>query len=240
MKLILKTILWCIAFTLFPKLSAQFVRPISSDAMYMQLRSMETGPWEFSPDHYYYTWVKRHRKIAFIEWTWHEPGLGVHDRGAFGSGVSIFGKADGYVNKYKPNEKVRAKMLVLANLTQKTYEKVSEKYKEIGDRETLDVVDRQVNGAIKLYESRFNDLYNEIGMLCRYLDQNTKINSLVFKEELNRIRGNVSFIGKSYIRNAERSSAYLKEIKGLEKLSLRIKIACKQAYARNKVSTQSI
>ena len=41
------------------EMNAQTVRPIESEAMYKQLRSMEDGPWEFAPDAYYYSWVRR-------------------------------------------------------------------------------------------------------------------------------------------------------------------------------------
>lgn len=208
--------------------------PSQSESLYKQLRSMETGPWEFAPDAYYYSWVRRHRSIGFIKWSWDEPGLGVHDKGPGGIGFPV---GDGYVNKYKPSGKVRAKMFALAEVTRKQYEAISEKYKQIGDREALDATDRQVNVAIQVYDSRFNALYGNIYNLFALYEQYTKSgSSQVYRDELVRIQNNISWIGKSYIRNAERSAAYLKEIKNLERLAKTLNIACKKAYIRHRIT----
>lgn len=43
-------------------------------------------------------------------------------------------------------------------------------------------------------------------------------------------------IGKSYVRNSERSSAYLKEIKNLIALSRKVRSACRYIYADKKYS----
>lgn len=224
---------------LFPTvLLAQLVRPIQSESMYKQLRSMETGPWEFAPDHYYYSWVTRSRKLLFVEWTWKEPGFGWHDRGPAG-----IGWGDGYVNKYKPNAQVRAKMLAFTEITRKQYEAVAELHKKVGDRELVDATDRRVNLAIRVYESRIQMLKDNIRSQCQALREvkgggyaSAKDLEGFYLRQLARIEENIDMIGKSYVKNSERSSAYLKEIKNLIALSRKVRSACRYIYADKKYS----
>lgn len=214
---------------------AQFFRPSQSEAVYKQLRSMETGPWEFAPEGYYYSWYTKTIPMPLFvpDIKMKVPGMGIHDRGFAGMGFP----GDRYVRKYKPSGQVRAKMFALAEITRKQYEAIAEKYKEIGERETLDATDRQVNAAIKIYETRFNALYANIHNLCTLYDQySPNGSSRVYREELVRIQNNISWIGKSYIRNAERSAAYIKEIKNLERLSKRINTACKKSYVKHRTT----
>ena len=224
---------------LFPTvLLAQLVRPIQSESMYKQLRSMETGPWEFAPDHYYYSWVTRSRKLLFVEWTWKEPGFGWHDRGPAG-----IGWGDGYVNKYKPNAQVRAKMLAFTEITRKQYEAVAELHTKVGERELVDATDRRVNLAIRVYESRIQMLKDNIRSQCQALREvkgggyaSAKDLEGFYLRQLARIEENIDMIGKSYVKNSERSSAYLKEIKNLIALSRKVRSACRYIYADKKYS----
>ncbi len=224
---------------LFPTvLLSQLVRPIQSESMYKQLRSMETGPWEFAPDHYYYSWVTRSRKLLFVEWTWKEPGFGWHDRGPAG-----IGWGDGYVNKYKPNAQVRAKMLAFTEITRKQYEAVAELHKKVGERELVDATDRKVNLAIRVYESRIQMLKDNIRSQCQALREvkgggyaSAKDLEGFYLRQLARIEENIDMIGKSYVKNSERSSAYLKEIKNLIALSRKVRSACRYIYADKKYS----
>lgn len=224
---------------LFPTvLLSQLVRPIQSESMYKQLRSMETGPWEFAPDHYYYSWVTRSRKLLFVEWTWKEPGFGWHDRGPAG-----IGWGDGYVNKYKPNAQVRAKMLAFTEITRKQYEAVAELHKKVGERELVDATDRKVNLAIRVYESRIQMLKDNIRSQCQALREvkgggyaSAKDLEGFYLRQLARIEENIDMIGKSYVKNSERSSAYLKEIKNLIALSRKVRSACHYIYADKKYS----
>lgn len=225
----------CLPICLFLLLVSQLAeaqRPIKSESMYKQLRSMEDGPWEFSPDAYYYSWVRRHRRIGFFEWSWDEPGLGVHDKGPAGIGLG-----DGYVNKYKPSGRVRAQMLALAEVTRKQYEAIAEKHKQIGEREALDATDRSIDIAIKVYQDRINTSYATIYNQCMALDKLKYPNaSQNYLDELMRIKANIESIGKSYSRNAERSRAYLKEITNLGRLSQSLDRACRQAYVKTRTT----
>lgn len=224
---------------LFPAvLPAQLARPVQSESMYKQLRSMETGPWEFAPDHYYYSWVTRSRKLLFVEWTWKEPGFGWHDRGPAG-----IGWGDGYVNKYKPNAQVRAKMLAFTEITRKQYEAVAELHKKVGERELVDATDRKVNLAIRVYESRIQMLKENIRSQCKALREvkgggyaSAKDLEGFYLRQLSRIEENIDMISKSYVKNSERSSAYLKEIKNLIALSRKVRSACRYIYADKKYS----
>ena len=57
-----------------------------------------------------------------------------------------------------------------------------------------------------------------------------------YLRQLSRIEENIDMIGKSYVRNSERSSAYLKEIKNLIALSRKVRSACRYIYADKKYS----
>lgn len=217
---------------IYPFFRAKSQTPIQSDAIYYQLRSMETGPWEFKPEAYYYSWVRKHRRIAFIKWSWDEPGLGVHDRGPAGSGVL----GDRYVKKYAPSSTLRAQMLALSAISHKQYNAIAEQYKKIGNREAIDATDRQINLAIKIYESKIRILSENIESLCHtYEGLHPAASSREFLEELYRIKSNIKFIGSSYTRNGARSKAYLKEIRNLENLSNRILSSCQKAHALSRI-----
>lgn len=226
-----KIYLYIATFLLSPALLfSQSVRPVQSESMYMQLRSMETGPWEFSPDKYYYSKVTRRRKVLWVEWTWREAGFGVHDRGLNGWGIG----GDGYVNKYKPNAKVRAKMLALAEITRKQYESVAELHKKVGERELVDATDRKIDLAIRVYESRIKELKQCIRSLCNAHLYRESGNGTILSDRyasgqvrsyfhtLESIEESIKIIGKSYVKNAERSKAYLKEIQKLVRLKNKI------------------
>lgn len=223
-------------FLSFPSFS-QIVRPIQSESMYKQIRSMEDGPWEFAPEGWYYSWYMKKFKIGFISFKTKVPGAGAHDRGP--AGVGLIG--DGYVRKYKPSGQVRAKMIALAEITRKQYEAVAEKYTDMGKREALDATDRKIDVAIQVYSSRFSTMYNNIQTLCNIYEKYAGVGaSQVFRDEKERIKDNISYISKSYSRNAERSKAYLKELKNLEKLSQQINSACNRAYVKHYTSNFKI
>ena len=132
-------------------------------------------------------------------------------------------------------------MIALTELSRKYYESIAEKYKDIGERELIDATDRQVNLAIKLYEDRINTMYDNIKVLANLHDQYRGVKqTLIFRDELARIQSNISFIGKSYIRNAERTQAYLKELNNLERLSKKLKISCKRAFIEQEISKQKL
>ena len=225
---------------LFPAvLSAQIARPVKSGSMYKQLRSMETGPWEFSPEGWYYSWFKKTIikegnfigiKIPEVKITL--PGAGIHDRGPAGTGII----GDGYVRKYKPNAQARAKMLALAELSRKQYETVAEYHKKIGDRELLDAADRKVDLAIRVYKGRISLLKDNIRSMCSTLtalSSSSEEYALVahYTGILSRIEESITTISKAYITNADRSKAYLKEIENLKKLHRQSKYSCKRSYA---------
>jgi len=231
-----------LAALLFPAvLSAQFVRPVKSESMYKQLRSMETGPWEFSPEGWYYSWFKKtiikEGKLIFIkipEVKITLPGAGIHDRGPAGTGII----GDGYVRKYKPNAKVRAQMLALAEISRKQYEAVAEYHKKIGERELLDATDRKIDISIKVYEGKITSLKGNIRALCSTLRSYSSPAATSLAEyytgRLARIEESLKIIGKSYIRNSERSEAYLNEINQLSSLRRQVLSSCHRLYGVKK------
>lgn len=228
MRYLIYTLSFLISWTLVGQVPSQ------SESLYKQLRSMETGPWEFAPEGYYKSWYMKTIKMPWPipDIKTKVPGLGVHDKGPGGIGLG-----DGYINKYKPSGEVRAKMIAFAEITRKQYEAIAEKYKEIGEREMIDAADRQVNAAIKVYETRFNALYANIYNLFILYEQYTPNGSShIYREELVRIQNNISWIGKSYVRNAERSTAYLKELRNLEHLAKKVSTACKRAYIKHRIT----
>ena len=49
--------------------------------LYNQWASMEFKQWQFEPDTYYYSKVRRSKRILGIKVSWDEPGNGYHDKG---------------------------------------------------------------------------------------------------------------------------------------------------------------
>ena len=130
--------------------SANAQIPVYDKSKHYQLRSMETGPWAFSPPGWYYSWWSKDVKILWGLINFGSvrlPGLGIHDNGPAG-----IGGGDKYVTRFGPNAQQRATMLLTAKQTRKKYEDITAKIEEVHKRELANIADRSfdiVYGEIK-------------------------------------------------------------------------------------------
>lgn len=206
--------------------------PVYDKAKHYQLRSMETGPWEFHPPGWYYSWWTKHGRFLWWDVKWRLPGLGVHDNGPAG-----IGGGDKYVTKYSPNKTRRAIMLVQAQMSKKKYEAISASIKEVHQREMLDVADRSLDIVYKDYDPMFVKL--NILMQKKILEYRNMIGVddqlSEFILEYNKIKDSIEFMRKNYVKNVDRQKSYLSELKNLEKLIVKCNNVLKAHYFINSV-----
>lgn len=204
--------------------------PVYDKAKHYQLRSMETGPWKFWPEGWYYSWW--YKDMHFLWWDWKQklPGLGIHDNGPAG-----IGGGDKYVTRYSPNKTRRAIMLVQAKMSKKRYEAITASIKEIHNREMLDVADRSVDIVYKDYDPLFAKL--DVLMHKKILEYRKTIgvdNQLSeFILEHNKIKDSIAYMRKSYVKNVDRQKIYLSELKNLENLIVKCNNVLKVRYFTN-------
>lgn len=214
-----KIILFLFLFiALVDTVSAQAVLPSYDKAKHYQLRSMETGPWEFHPPGWYYSWWSKDGKILWWDVKWRLPGLGIHDNGPAG-----IGGGDKYVTRFSPNRTQRAIMLVQAKQSKAKYENITASISEIHKRELLEVSDRTIDIVYSDYENIFLKLntlmFKKIIEYKRMIGLDDQLRSIIL--EHNKIKESISYTRKSYVRNIDKKRVYLSELKKLEQLIIK-------------------
>ncbi len=173
-----------------------------------QIKSIEYKQWEFSPDWYYYSWVKR--KIFGI--SIRVPGLGRHDRGPGGIGIG----GDNYVNEYDNNVKQYTPMIAtVSSITLPNTEQQEEDTETVYKQELAKFADKTIDYAYILSKSRRDELKGKFNILYqKYALKNGSSkegqnNMYVLKFEYDRIISNVEIIKDSHMSNAIKREAYL-------------------------------
>lgn len=190
---------------------------VHDDEKYLQWRSMETGPLEFSPKMYYWLF---HNNYAHHEWEWEWHGL-------FHSGF--------YLN-LKPN-KSDAKPLVPKRTlgattdawTKESTDAQEEKFKHQLEQETLAAADRRIDGAYLLFKDDFADMQRKIQTGLTYCLTNSKgdENVIALVKSLSNqnrfITEQVDYVHKSgngyELENAKREECYIKLKADMEKVT---------------------
>ena len=189
--------------------------PVYDKAKHYQLRSMETGPWRFWPEGWYYSWW--HKDMHFLWWNWSVklPGLGIHDRGPAG-----IGGGDNYVRNYAPNYKLRASMLLTAQLSKKQYKAITEKISNVHKRELVNIADRKTDIVYTDYKKLFQKLdalmVKNIIVYRREIGNDDTL--LEFITEHKKIKHSIEMIHNSYVTNIDRQKVYMEQLKKLEEL----------------------
>ena len=186
---------------------------VHDDEKYLQWRSMETGPLEFSPKWYYWMF---HNNYAHHEWEWEWHGF-----------------KSGFYLHLKPN-KSDAKPLIpkrtLGATTdawmKESTEKQEENFKHQLEQETLAAADRRVDGAYLLFKDDFNAMQQKISEGLTYCLANCRGDSHVISlvhtlsEQNKFITEQVSYVHKSgtgyELENAKREEQYIKLKKDME------------------------
>lgn len=190
------------------KLSAQVVTPIYDKSKHYQLRSMETGPWDFHPAWWYY-WFHRQYSGAKSHWRW---------RG-FKSGWVV----DFNEGRYAPNSRLRASMLLTAKLSKKEYESITKQVSNVHKRELANIADRSVDIVQTDYKQIFNKL--EILIVKYIVEYRNEIGSdellKEFITEHQKIKESIEMMHTSYVTNIDRQRVYLEQLKKLEELIMK-------------------
>lgn len=181
------------------------------ESKHYQFRSMENGPWQFKPDFYYYSWIKK--KIWFVEIKL--PGLGIHDRGPAG-----IGGGDKYVSRYSPNLPLRTATIGIAELEEPEYRKQSESYDSVKNMEALLVADRQLDAVYGTVGDKLNTLKGAfVDNLVTYTANDGDADkALVLWNQYYAVIESVNLIKDAYLDNSKRLKAYQEEVEKMEEL----------------------
>lgn len=225
-----KTLLALVALLAFSSLVTAQI-PTYDKAKHYQLRSMETGPWEFHPPGWYYSWWTKDGKFLWIwDVSWKLPGLGIHDKGPAG-----IGGGDQYVRRYSPNSTRRALMLIQAKQTKKKYEATTASIKEVSKRELLDATDRTVDIVYQDYALLYDKLnllmFKKIAEYRKIVGSDEQL--LNYITEHNKIRQTIDYMRHNYVKNVDRQKVYSSELKKLEALIIRCNNVIKVHYMYN-------
>lgn len=190
---------------------------VHDDEKYLQWRSMETGPLEFSPKMYYWLF---HNNYAHHEWEWEWHGL-------FHSGF--------YLN-LKPNKSDAKPLIPKRTLgattdawTKESTDAQEEKFKHQLEQETLAAADRRIDGAYLLFKDDFADMQRKIQTGLTYCLTNSKgdENVIALVKSLSNqnrfITEQVDYVHKSgngyELENAKREECYIKLKADMEKVT---------------------
>lgn len=192
--------------------------PIYDEAKHYQFRSMETGPWEFTPKSWYYSWWYKDVEIFWGLVKWKKvklPGLGIHDNGPAG-----LGGADHYVTRYSPNQTRRVLMLAQAKMVKKQTEKVADKIKEVQKREALSIADRSVDMVWGDYAPSFAKLEiiytRRLGEYRKAFGRNEAYRAIRLEHQ--KIYDALNYMRKNYVTNIDRKKVYSQQLKLFEQL----------------------
>ena len=195
-------VLLTVAFSLPGLLSAK-TPSIHDDQKEKQWKSMENGPWDFSPDWYYY-FLHKNYSGAEMYWKW----------AGFKSGYRVRFKEE------KSNVKRIMPVRVTAEETQRQklgkVEEERKKVEELYNEELVREADRNVDLTYSSYKEEFNRMQDCItdGLLYCLKKSDGKLQYQV--DELSRqneiICANVAYIHKTGVgyglENAKRQQAY--------------------------------
>lgn len=193
--------------------------PVYDEAKYYQFRSMETGPWEFRPKEWYYSWWYKHVSFLGFEGDLKLPGLGVHDNGLAG-----IGGADHYVSRYNPNQTRRVLMLAQAKMVKDQTQRAADKIKKVQQRETLAIADRTVDLVWEHHKpsfARLEIIYRaRLKEYRRTFGQNDAYRVILLEHQ--KIRDAVNYMRKNYVKNIDREKVYSQQLVKFEQLIRRI------------------
>ena len=182
-----------------------------------QWRSMETGPWDFAPDWYYY-FLHKNYSGAYTKWEWHglKSGWRVH-----------FKESKSNVKTIMPR---RVAQEETQRLKIKKVEEEREKVKELHDEEVARAADRNVDIVYNTFKDDFNRMQGAITEGLSYCLTKSKgklypqVNELQCQNDM--ICQSIAYTHKQGIgyelENAKREKAYIEYKKQMEQLVSRV------------------
>ena len=182
-----------------------------------QWRSIETGPWDFAPDWYYYF---LHKKYSGAETYWKWSG--------FKSGYRVRFK------EHKSNVKtVMPRRVAAEEVEREKIEKAEEeraKIKELHDEEVVRAADRNVDLVYSTFKDDFARMQGSITEGLSFCLTKSKGKMFPQVDELRRqndiVCRNISYIHKqgvgNELENANREKAYIEYKRQMEELVSRV------------------
>ena len=178
-----------------------------------QIRSMEQGHWNFSPDWWYWAFHKNYSG-AYTKWHWRgfKSGLRVH-----------FDESRSNVKTVGPR---REAQLATMLLKQKIVETERQKIEELNKEEIARAADRNVDLVYGKYKDLFSDMQSSITEGLAYCMVRSKgkmsksIKELTDRNEV--IRSNIAYLRKTGIgyelENVKREKGFAQAKKDMEEL----------------------
>ncbi len=173
---------------------AQAIRPVYDKSKHYQWRSVETGPWKFSPKWYYKIFYNKYRKN-------YSPNI---SRRAAATAAAII-EAENY-----------------ANITEEIESWNNEEVAKMADRQ-IDLIDPLLGDKYEAVNSRISKSLSECLAICYQIDdseRDDRVQNVFFMaNERSRLCENIDIISKSYIDNGKRLEGYIETLDELDKLN---------------------
>ena len=191
-----------------------------------QIRSMEQGHWNFSPDWWYWAFHKNYSG-AYTKWHWRgfKSGLRVH-----------FDESRSNVKTVGPR---REAQLATMLLKQKIVETERQKIEELNKEEIARAADRNVDLVYGKYKDLFSDMQSSITEGLAYCMVRSKgkmsksIKELTDRNEV--IRSNIAYLRKTGIgyelENVKREKGFAQAKKDMEELVRKVTSLARLAKA---------
>jgi hypothetical protein len=182
-----------------------------------QWRSMETGPWDFAPDWYYY-FLHKNYSGAYTKWEWHglKSGWRVH-----------FKESKSNVKTIMPR---RVAQEEAQRLKIKKVEEERVKVKEIQDEEVIRAADRNVDLVYNSFKDDFGRMQGSITEGLTYCLTKSKgklspqVNELQRQNDM--LCESIAYTHKQglgyELENTKREKAYIEYKKQMEQLVSRV------------------
>lgn len=187
--------------------------PVRDTQKENQIRSMEQGHWDFSPDWWYYLLHKKYSG-AYTKWEWHgfHSGLRVH-----------FDENRSNIKTVGPR---REKQLATLLLKQQIVETERKKIEELNKEEVARAADRNVDLVYGKYKDLFSDMQSSITEGLTYCMKKSKgkmagsVKELTDRNEV--ITSNIAYLRKTGIgyelENVKREKGFAQAKKDMEEL----------------------
>lgn len=187
--------------------------PVRDSQKENQIRSMEQGHWDFSPDWWYWLTHKNYSG-AYTKWEWHgfKSGLRVH-----------FDEKKSNIKTVGPR---REKQLATMLLKQQVVETERKKIEELNKEEVARAADRNVDLVYGKYKDLFSDMQSSITEGLIYCMTKSKgkmagsVKELTDRNEV--ITSNIAYLRKTGIgyelENVKREKGFAQAKKDMEEL----------------------
>lgn len=173
---------------------AQTLTPVYDKSKHYQWRSVESGPWKFSPRWYYKLFYNNYRKN-------YSPNI---SRRAAATAAAII-ESDNYTK-----------------ITEKIETWSQEEAEKMADRQ-IDLIDPILSDKYEAVNLRISNNLNECLAICSQMDDSQiddRVQNIsVMATERSRLCDNITILSQSYIDNGKRLEGYIETLDELDRLN---------------------